>query len=140
MNLKFCHRVSPFLLAYLPKHPITNIAHRLNILTDEDIQSLESGGHDHYLGYGSINEKRNLKRYLAFKYFFRLIPHLPLSMNRFLLRTGLFRIFPYIPFFGEFVTLIDVIFALVINEPDIRSYLKHYSWTLRQVFTNNYYP
>jgi radical SAM superfamily enzyme YgiQ (UPF0313 family) len=140
MSLKSCHRVSPFLLAYLPKHPITSIAHSLNILSDEDIRNLENGDHDHYLGYGSINEKRDLKRYLAFKYFFRLIPHLPHSVNRFFLRTGLFRIFSYIPFFGELVTIVDVIFALLINEPDIRSYLKHYIWTLRKVLTNSYYP
>jgi hypothetical protein len=139
IGLKSCHRISPFFLAYLPKHPITSIAHSLNILSDEDIRNLENGDHDHYLGYGSINEKRNLKRLLAFKYFFRLIPHLPYSINQFLLRTGLFRIFSYIPFFGELVTLVDVIFALIIHEPDIQSYLKHYIWTLRQVLTNNYY-
>lgn len=139
MGLKSCHRVSPFLLAYLPKHPITKIAHELNILSDEDVNNLENGGHDHYLGYGSINEKRNLKRLLAFKYFFRLIPHLPRSINRFLLKTRSFRLFSNIPFFGEFVTMVDVLYALIINEPDIRSYLKHYIWTLRQLLFNRYY-
>jgi anaerobic magnesium-protoporphyrin IX monomethyl ester cyclase len=140
IDLKSCHRVSPFLLAYLPQHPITKTAHELGILTDEDIETLEAGGHDHYLSYGSISKGENLKSLLAFKYFFRLIPHLPKSMNRFILKTKLFKSFPYIPFFGELVVGLDVIIALLINEPDIRSYIKHYLWTASRILFGNYYP
>ena len=139
IDLKACHRVSPFLLAYLPKHPITETAHRLGILSDEDIRNLENGGHDHYLGYGSIANPKELKTLLGFKYFFRLIPHLPRPFSRIILKTRLYRVFPYIPFFGELVVMVDVLNALVINEPDIRSYLKHYLWTLPKILRKKYY-
>jgi biotin synthase-like enzyme len=139
IGLKACHRVSPFLLAYLPKHPITEIAHKLGILSDQDIHNLEQGGHDHYLGLGSMRERGELRKLLGFKYFFRLIPHLPRPVNKLILKTRLYKVFPFIPFFGEFVMMVDFLFALVINEPDIRSYAKHYLWTLPRVLTNTYY-
>ena len=139
IDLKACHRVSPFLLAYLPKHPITNIAHKLGILSDQDIHDLEHGGHDHYLGFGSISKREELRKLLGFKHFFRLIPHLPRPVNKLILKTRLYKIFSFVPFFGEFVVMVDVLYALIINEPDIRSYVKHYIWTLSRVLTNSYY-
>jgi hypothetical protein len=140
IDLTSCHRVSPFLLAYLPKHPLTQKAHELGILSDKDIESLEEGQHDHYLGFGSIGTKDDLKMLLAYKYFFRLIPHLPKAVNRFLLKTRSFKVFSRIPLFGEFVVGLDVFFALLINEPDIKSYLKHYLWTFPRVLAGIHLP
>jgi anaerobic magnesium-protoporphyrin IX monomethyl ester cyclase len=140
IELKACHRVSPFLLAYLPKHPLTTKAHELGILSDEDIENLENGDHDHYLGYGSLGTKKELRMLLAYKYFFRMIPHLPRSINRFILKSKLFKVFSRIPFFGEFVVGVDVFLAFCINEPDIKSYTKHYLWTLFRVLSNRYFP
>ncbi len=139
IDLKACHRVSPFFLAYLPKHPITKIAYKLGILSDKDIHDLEHGGHDHYLGFGSISKPVELRKLLGFKHFFRLIPHLPRPINKLILKARLYKMFSYIPFFGELVVGIDVLYALIINEPDIRSYVKHYIWTLSRVLAHSYY-
>ena len=60
-----CYRNSPYMLAYLPKLDIIEHGLRLGEISEEDVEALESGLHDHYLSTGSIFGAERLRQLTA---------------------------------------------------------------------------
>lgn len=123
-----CRRVSPYMLAYLPNLPIIDIGLKYGEISKEDVKRLESGSHDHYLATGSVGENQEKLRYFkSFRILYRIIPLLPKSVNKFIMKSKAYKIFPYLPV--DFVLdLID--YAQILRPSDLlgRTYLKNYIW------------
>lgn len=132
-----CHRISPYMLAYLPKLKIIEHGLAYGEITAADVERLESGAHDHYLSAGSIGEnKEKLERFLAYKLFFRVIPLIPKPISAFILRKKLFRFFHYLPM-DRFLEIIDATQALRKNDLLAKTYVKNYIWWLRRRLDSN---
>lgn len=123
-----CHRISPYMLAYLPKLKIIEHGLKYGELTEEDVQRIEQGEHDHYLATGSIGEdKIKLQHYKAYKFLFRTIPLLGPSVGRFLLNKKRFLIFGKIPV-GWLLDSLDILQAARRRDLLARTYVKNYAW------------
>lgn len=135
---KFCQRISPFMLAYLPKLDIVKHGLTYGELTEEDLQAMNDGEHDHYVSTGSMG--RDPKRYrffLTYRLYFRLIPLLPKALNRVILKWRLFKIFPYLPM-GFVMDTLDILQAIIHSDLLARTYSKNYLYWLSSRFRRNH--
>jgi radical SAM superfamily enzyme YgiQ (UPF0313 family) len=87
-----CYRVSPYMLAYLPKLEIVEHGLRAGEITQADVDALENGLHNHYLSTGSILNKRRLRQLRAYRFLFRMIPMVPKPIMRLVVSWKLFKI------------------------------------------------
>ncbi|MCH9051424.1 MAG: cobalamin B12-binding domain-containing protein [Proteobacteria bacterium] len=128
IDRKACRRVSPYMLAYLPKLKMVDIGLKYGHITHADVERLESGQHDHYLSAGSVGEdQKKLRYYKNYKVFFRSIPLIPRPLAQFMLDRRLFRYLAYLPV-DLLLDLID--YAQVLRPRDYlaRTYAKNYIW------------
>jgi len=123
-----CRRVSPYMLAYLPKLKMVDIGLKYGELTLADVDKIEAGSHDHYLSTGSVGQnKEKLRYYKAFRIFFRMIPLLPRPLAQSMLDHGWYKALPYLPM-DLLLDLVD--WAQVLRPSDLlaTTYAKNYLW------------
>ncbi len=132
---KMCYRVSPFLLEYLPTLEIVRHGLEHGEISEEDVAALENGEHAHYLSTGSLGKDRaKLRFYLGYRFLFRLIPFLPSSVSRFLIRRRWFRVLPYLPS-DWLLRVLDVIMLFRRHDRDAFTYAKNYwYWTTSRIW------
>jgi radical SAM superfamily enzyme YgiQ (UPF0313 family) len=130
MDRKCCYRVSAFMLAYQPKLEINRIGVELGDVTEAEIAAMEEGRHNHYLASGSVGrDPEQLKRYNAYRFFFRLIPLLPRPANAILLRTRLYKAFTHLPV-DLLMRGLDLLMLLRRHDKDAKTYARNYWWWL----------
>jgi radical SAM superfamily enzyme YgiQ (UPF0313 family) len=136
IDRKACRRVSPYMLAYLPKLKMVDIGLQYGELTPMDVERLESGAHDHYLSSGSVGEnKKKLNYYKQYRVFYRLIPLVPQAVGQFILDKKLYRLLPYLPM-NFVLDIIDYVQVLRPSDYLARTYAKNYIWW----FVNRFNP
>ena len=85
-------RLLTYRLTYFPGTEIVKMAQEMNILTDADLTSIESGDMGNLYGRKGISRQRTvLGRFIVL---FSLIPILPPGLIRFLLRKNRYRLLP----------------------------------------------
>ncbi len=128
---KECYRVSPFLLEYLPRLEIVQHGLAHGEITEDDVRALENGEHNHYLSTGSMGkDPEKLRFFLGYRLLYRLIPFLPRSVNRWLLRHRVQRILPYLPA-DLIIRFLDVLMLFRRHDRDAFTYAKNYLWWLK---------
>lgn len=90
-------RASIFWLEYLPAVEITNYAFNRGIIDKNDIDRINNGLQANYLSTGSIRDQKLKKHLLNYQLIFRLVPIIPNSFRKFILRKGYNRYFKYLP-------------------------------------------
>lgn len=128
-----CYRISPYMLAYLPKLDIIEHGLRLGQITAADVDALENGRHNHYLSTGSILGKARLRQLTAYRLLYRMISMFPRPVMKRVIDWRLFRAFPYLPLDG-LLFVIDALRGLVWRDRDMIAYFRNYRWSIKQRF------
>lgn len=70
-GLKYCYRLSPFMCQYLPGSKMINYAVHKGEMSLADVEIINNGGHDNYMGEGSIAifDKKNSKHYACIEHY-----------------------------------------------------------------------
>ena len=94
---KRLRRASIFWLEYLPGVYITELAQKMGLIGDRELENIERGKQQNYLAHGSIEDeekKRHLKNYHLI---FRILPITPAPVIDFILAHKLQRFFRFFP-------------------------------------------
>lgn len=135
-RLKYCYRISPFMIQYLPKLDLIKYGLDYNHLSSGDIKDIENGFHGNYMADGSIGrDKERLKLFNTYKIFFRLMSFMPLWMRSFFVRTKLFKIFHYLPL-RPVLSVMDL--SMVFRDYDARAYAQNYVWWFLKRFNKSH--
>lgn len=133
-----CHRISPFMLAYLPKLDIVKHGLKYGDITEEDVKAMEAGDHDHYVSAGSMGrDPRKYRLFMSYRLFFRLIPLIPKSIGRFILKKRLFKIFPYLPM-SFVLDIMDIMQAIIHRDLLARTYANNYLYWFTSRFNKDH--
>ncbi len=126
-------RASIFWLQYSPKVFITERALEKGIIGKEEERLINEGRQDNYLSTGSPMEaerKRILKTYHILS---RLLPVTPHKLMMWLIDSGIYKIFQYIPFQIPLIIAIDVFVSYVRKDHYAKWIMK---WYIRQIVRN----
>ncbi len=135
--LKYCYRIAPFMIQYMPKTEL--IQHGINAgdLSCREIQRLQEGLHDNYMSGGSMvmNPKR-LRLLNGYRAMFRLMSFLSPRAKQLLIKFKVYKIFWMAPF-RLFMTVLDIMIA--VRDKDATTYVKNYYWWFRKRFDSKYH-
>lgn len=120
-------RVTPFWLSYFPKTELVDIAKDMRLLTDADVESINSGNEDVYIATGSIKDKEKRRILKIYTFLFRAVPIMPSWFTDFILRHNLQK---YLRYFPRFITLsfIDLLITLIKCDFSAYMYIKFYNY------------
>jgi hypothetical protein len=136
-DLKYCYRVAPFLVQYMPNTDLIRYGVQTGELDESEVRRLNEGLHDNYMADGSVgNNKRRLRLLNGYRVMFRLMSFLPPAWKKLLLRSKLYNIFWMAPF-RLFISVLDVLIAM--RDEDASTYAKNYWWWLRKRFDKKYH-
>lgn len=135
--LRYCYRIAPFMLQYMPSTDLIEHGIRLGELDLCEVGRIHAGLHDNYMSGGSIivNPKR-LRLLNGYRVMFRLMSFLPPWAKRLMLKVKLYNIFWLAPF-RIFISMLDLMIA--IRDKDATTYVKNYAWWIRKRFDKNYH-
>ncbi len=125
-------RITCFWLAYFPGTEIVDIARKMNILTDKDVEKINNVEDNcFYLKTGSLKDKKKIKALNSYNILMRAIPLLPGRFIRFVLKHKLQRILKYIPKYLALWT-IDILVSIKKKDLEGLTYLKYYLWQIKR--------
>lgn len=135
--LKYCYRIAPFMIAYMPNTFL--IQHGINAgdLCQDEVKRMEEGFHDNYMSGGSvITNPERLRLLNGYRVLLRLMSFLPPRAKQKMLDWKLYRIFWMAPF-RVFISLLDLMIAA--RDKDATTYVKNYFWWFKKRFDKNYH-
>jgi len=106
-------RASIFWLQYLPGVAITRMAMDKGVIGKGEERQINEGLQDNYLSTGSVMESSKKRILKTYHIMFRLLPILPRRFIDFLIDSGLFKTFRFVPFQVFFIVCIDVFVSFV---------------------------
>ncbi|GAF82007.1 unnamed protein product, partial [marine sediment metagenome] len=133
-NLKYCYRISPFMIQYLPKLDIIKHGIRYNMIDEEEVTRIEQGYHGNYMANGSLT-KEQIKSFNAYRILFRTMGFVPPIIRKLLYKSRIFKVGRYLPA-NLFLSLLDL--YIIMRDIDARSYLKNYIWWIRKRFNSKH--
>ena len=133
-----CYRISSFMLAYQPKVKINTFGLKFGDITQEELENMENGKHNHYLASGSIGkDPAKFRMFNAYKLFFRMIPFLHRRINLFILKYRIYRLFEYFPV--DFILkIMDLFMIFRRHDRDARTYAKNYIYWIMSRFNKKH--
>lgn len=138
ISRKNCYRISPFMLEYMPKAEITEIGILHGELSEQDVRDLEEGKHSHYLSTGSIGKNpEKLRTFMVFRVLFRLIPYMPKSFAKYIVRKKMYRFLRYIPM-DSIISVLDIVMILKYRDMDAMAYVKNYVYWFSNRFNRKH--
>ena len=126
-------RASIFWLQYLPNVAITKMAKKNGFIDKENEKLIEEGKQNNYLSTGSPMEPERMRILKTYHIIFRLLPIIPESLMKFLLRHRLHRVFRFVPFQTAFIIVIDVFVSFVRKDYYAKWIMR---WYMKQIFTH----
>ena len=126
-------RASIFWLQYAPKVYITERAKENNIISDEDERLINEGKQDNYLSTGSPMEAERKRILKTYHILYRLLPITPHRGMMWLLDSGAYKIFRFIPFQIPVIIAIDVFVSFARKDYYAKWIMK---WYIKQIFKN----
>lgn len=130
-NLKYCYRISPFMLSYLPKLEIVDFAIKHGLLDKSEPDRIEEGLHGNYMDKGSEMDKGERKHMETYKLLFRSMSFMPTWLRKFFYKSKIYFIFYIIPF--DFILRIFDL-SMVFRDHDARAYALNYIWWFKKRF------
>lgn len=135
--LKYCYRIAPFMIAYMPGTKLIQHAVESGELSPNEVARLEQGLHDNYMSGGSIiTDPQRLRLLNGYRVMLRLMSFLPPRAKAWMLEKKLYQIFWMAPF-RVFITVLDLMIA--VRDRDARTYAINYFWWLRKRFDPSYH-
>jgi len=135
--LKYCYRIAPFMIQYMPGTEL--IKHGINAgdLSCKEVQRLQEGLHDNYMSGGSVIIDADRLRLLnGYRVMLRLMSFLPPWAKHALIKLKVYKIFWLAPF-RLFITVLDLMIA--IRDKDATTYVRNYWWWFRKRFDKDYH-
>jgi len=126
-------RASIFWLQYAPKVFITEQALEKGIIGKKEEEIINGGLQDNYLSTGSPMEAERKRILKTYHILYRLLPIVPHKLMMWLIDSGAFRIFQYIPFQIPVIIAIDVFVSYVRKDYYAKWIMK---WYIKQIFKN----
>ena len=130
---KYLIRASIFWLQYLPNVDITLMAKEKGFINKKNEELIEKGMQNNYLSTGSPMEPQRMKILKTYHILFRLLPIMPRKVIEFLLNSGIYRIFRFLPFQVAFIIVIDVFVSYVRNDYYAKWIM---GWYMKQIFNH----
>jgi radical SAM superfamily enzyme YgiQ (UPF0313 family) len=94
---KHLRRASIFWLEYLPGVHLTELAYRVGLIGDREIENIEAGRQQNYLAHGSVEGQTKIRQLKNYHLLFRLLPITPAPVMEIILRHRLQRWFRFLP-------------------------------------------
>lgn len=126
-------RASIFWLQYAPKVFITERALEKGIIGKKEEELINKGLQDNYLSTGSPMENERKRILKTYHILFRLLPIIPGKLMSWLIDSGLYKIFRYLPFQTAFIIAIDVFVSYVRKDYYAKWIMK---WYAKQILKN----
>ncbi len=130
-KLKYCYRISPFMISYLPKVPLVKYAIKHGMMERAEREKIEEGLHDNYMNKGSKIEIKKENIMNMYKLFFRSMSFMPCLLRNAFYKLKLYYIFKYIPF-DPILRIFDL--SMIIRDHDARAYVLNYWWWFKMRF------
>ncbi|MBT4484911.1 MAG: B12-binding domain-containing radical SAM protein [Candidatus Latescibacteria bacterium] len=130
-GLKYCYRISPFMLSYLPKLEIIDYAIEHGMLDKNEREKIEEGLHGNYMYEGSDMDKDKRRLMNTYKLLFRSMSFMPSWLRKIFYKSKLYFIFYAIPF-DLILRSFDL--TMVIRDHDARAYALNYWWWFKKRF------
>ncbi len=131
-RLKYCYRISPFMLSYLPKLDIVRYAIEHNLLDTTEPGRIEEGLHGNYMDKGSDMGKSRRKLMETYKLLFRSMSFMSPWLKKIFYKSKVYFIFYVIPF--DFI-LRTFDLSMVFRDHDAKAYALNYLWWFRKRFS-----
>ncbi len=122
-------RASIFWLQYLPGVRITRDALAGGRITAGDDEKINRGLQANYLSTGSVTDRRRRECLLNYQLLFRVLPVAPRWLVAAALRTGIFRLFKYLPQVPVIIA-VDMLVSFVKKDHWARYAMFSYGWEL----------
>lgn len=135
--LKYCYRIAPFMIAYMPGTKLVDHAVESGELRPEEVARLEQGLHDNYMSSGSIiTNPERLRLLNGYRVMLRLMSFMSPAAKKWMIDHKLYKIFWMAPF-RFFITFLDL--AIAVRDQDARTYAVNYWWWFRKRFDPHYH-
>jgi radical SAM superfamily enzyme YgiQ (UPF0313 family) len=135
--LKYCYRIAPFMLQYMPGTDIIDFGVAAGDLDPYELERMMDGLQENYMAGGSVaRDNRRLRLLNGYRVMFRLMSFLPSWGKKLLLVLRAYKIFWMAPF-RVFITVLDLMIA--VRDTDARAYVFNYGWWIRKRFDPNYH-
>ena len=131
LNYRKLIRASIFWLQYLPCVDITKMAMSKGYIDGKTEAMIKQGLQNNYLSTGSPMEPERERILKTYHILFRLLPITPKWIMNFLIDSGAYRIFRYLPFQVGFIVVIDV-FVSFIRKDYYAKWIM--GWYIKQIF------
>jgi len=126
-------RASIFWLQYAPKVAITKKALENGVIEAKDEEVVNQGLQDNYLSTGSAMESDRKRILKTYHIMFRLLPIVPHKLMMWLVDSGVYRVFRFIPFQISLIIAIDVFASYARKDYYAKWIMK---WYIKQMFRN----
>lgn len=138
-GLKYCYRISPFMLSFLPKLKIVEHAIQGGLIPSSETERIEEGFHGNYMDKGSDMPPEKRRMFEMYKLLFRSMSFMPSWIRKLFYRSKAYYLFKVIPF--DFILRIFDL-SMVIRDYDAQAYAQNYWWWFKIRFNPehpNYY-
>lgn len=136
-GLKYCYRIAPFMIQYMPGTDLIGHGLAAGDLSNEEIERIEEGFHGNYMAEGSMAiAPKKLRLLQGYRVMLRLMSFLSPWSKKLLLKLKLYKVFWMAPF-RVFITVLDLMIA--VRDEDATTYVKHYWWWFKKRFDKNYH-
>jgi anaerobic magnesium-protoporphyrin IX monomethyl ester cyclase len=136
-ELKYCYRIAPFMIQYMPGTNLIEHGLAAGDLSNEEIERIKDGFHGNYMAEGSVSiAPKKLRLLQGYRVMLRLMSFLSPWSKKLLLKLKLYKIFWMAPF-RVFITVLDLMIAA--RDEDATTYVKHYWWWFKKRFDKNYH-
>jgi anaerobic magnesium-protoporphyrin IX monomethyl ester cyclase len=130
-GLKYCYRISPFMISYLPKVPLLDYAVEHGLMPAEERAHIEEGEHGNYMDKGSKLEREQRSVMEMYKLFFRSMSFMPSWLRKLANRLKAYHLFRILPL-APVLRLFDL--SMVFRDRDAQAYALNYWWWWRRRF------
>ena len=123
-ELRYCYRIAPFMIQYMPGTDLIEHGLAAGDLSKEEIERIKEGIHSNYMAEGSVSiAPKKLRLLQGYRVMLRLMSFLSPPFKKMLLKFKLYQIFWMAPF----------------RDKDATTYVKHFLWWFKKRFDKNYH-
>ena len=134
-NNRFINRIKCYYLSYYPRLAIIDKAKSLDILSEEDIQTIETGEIGGWFHLDRSRDKADETYKQNFRKLYKIYPGLPYFLRSFFIKKKLYKVFRFIP--NIFIILMQVLIGLMKRDYRFHIYVNNYFYHLnKKIFSD----
>ncbi len=124
VNCKSCTKINNFWLSYFPGVEITDFALKHGLLTEKEVEDIKHGRIGNYFDKGDVKDKKLIRVCKNLSLLYELIPVLPRSVSRWIIKNRHYRFFYIIsPVVGLPIRFISMVKC---RDKRLFNYIKYY--------------